>query len=411
MFYAAWVVLSVQGASHPGGTSDPVESASAAIAYWNNVALDHIVLSQTPPPAAARVLAILSIAQFDALNSFEQKYKGYSYNSKERNQGSIEAAIHSASVAVLNNQYTSRRMGVNAQYKTIRTRLGASQEVLNGIKVGEESAKAILQLRREDGAHLSEFKLEMPAKVGIYQEPQNADVKAPTPGWGNVKPFCIGDCDQYLPKPVDLKSELYISGLQQVRILGSKTSSNRTADQTQTAKFWSFGGATITPPGAWNEIAIRYLNSRKVASIEFARTMALMNMALADAAIVSWNAKYKYALWRPKTAIDTFDPSWQPLMPTPNHPSYPSGHSTFSRAAATVLGSLFANQNQGFSYRGDKLGGYQVRTYKNFDEAANEAGMSRIYGGIHYPFDNVVGQEIGQKIGQMVLDSELRPLN
>ena len=211
--------------------------------------------------------------------------------------------------------------------------------------------------------------------------------------------------------------------------LGSKTSTTRTADQTTIANFWADGGGTFTPPGHWNRIAADASLNNKQNLIDSARTMALVNIALADAGISCWDAKYLYELWRPIDAIrkaDTDgnpatvqDPTWSPLLVTPPFPAYTSGHSTFSAASAQVLTLLFGD-NYAFVTQMDQPTNTSqvnydpskrvVRNFSSFTQAAEEASMSRIYGGIHFLFDGTQGLASGYSIGSLVYNSKLRAL-
>jgi membrane-associated phospholipid phosphatase len=231
-------------------------------------------------------------------------------------------------------------------------------------------------------------------------------------------PFCIKDPKNLLPPKLELSSVQYAKDLEEVRIYGAKQSTVRTPDQTAAAAFWSLGSNTDSPAGVWNRIANQISAQKKLNALQQTRLLALLNIAQADSAIATWTAKYHYNFWRPNTAIrEAFkvpnspikpDPNWVPLLPTPNHPSYVSGHSAFSRASATILANQFGEIP--FETFGDPNAPKTTRKFESFDQAANEAGMSRIYGGIHFQFDNVEGQKIGRAVANETLNMMLKPL-
>jgi len=227
--------------------------------------------------------------------------------------------------------------------------------------------------------------------------------------------------------PPALDSVEYAAAVDQVMRLGRVDSSERTAGQTEIAVFWADGGGSATPPGHWNRIATELSLASQQSTLERARTLALLNLALADAGISAWDTKYTYDFWRPIDAIreaeddgddaTVSDSTWQPLLRTPPHPTYTSGHSTFSGAGASVLSSIFGD-NVTFATRSDghtgltqrPLASISTRYFDSLWEAAEEAGISRIYGGIHYSFDNTAGLSSGDAIGQYVSSHWLMPL-
>jgi membrane-associated phospholipid phosphatase len=239
------------------------------------------------------------------------------------------------------------------------------------------------------------------------------------PQWGNVQPFGVTSAAAFLPvPPPSLDSLAYAEEVAFVQAIGSANSTVRTADQTVVARFWANGGGTATPPGHWNQIARLVIAGRQVSLGEEARMMALLNVALADAAIVCWKAKYEYRLWRPIAAIreagrdgnaaTEADPLWTPLLVTPPFPEYTSGHSTFSGAGATVLAKVFGTDSIAFVGESDDAPGI-LRPYSGFWAAAEESGMSRIYGGIHFMSANVNGLAAGRAVGLEVVRNRMRP--
>ena len=182
--------------------------------------------------------------------------------------------------------------------------------------------------------------------------------------------------------------------MNEVRELGGKDSKGRTAEQTQIAKFWSDFSYTETPPGHWNSIARTIANDKKLSLIECARLFAHLNTTLTDAGIACWDAKYHFNFWRPVTAIGE---GWLPLLATPAHPEYPSGHSTFSGAALVVLAQHFGGENIAFTVKSDALPGVE-RRFTSLRDCAVECGTSRVFGGIHYRFSCVDGMKLGEAI-------------
>ena len=221
------------------------------------------------------------------------------------------------------------------------------------------------------------------------------------------------------PPPPELDSAQWASEFNLTKELGRADSATRTPEQTAIARFWADGGGTVTPPGHWNVIARDIANQRGNTLEQNARLFALLNMAEADAAIIAWDCKYAFNFWRPITAIpnadtdgnpDTVsDPTWTPLLVTPNFPEYISGHSTFSGAAAAVLAVFFGSDDIPFTTTSEDLPGVS-RSYSSFSQAAEEAGMSRIYGGIHFLSADLNGLASGAELGGYVAENFLLPM-
>ena len=237
--------------------------------------------------------------------------------------------------------------------------------------------------------------------------------------WGFVAPFVMESSAALRPNgPPPLDGAQWAAEYNEVKALGAAAGSTRTADQSQIARFWADGAGTETPPGHWNHIAQDVAAQQRNTLEQNARMFALLNLALADAAICAWDAKYAFNFWRPVTAIrfgDTdgndataADPAWSSFITTPPFPDYTSGHSTFSGAAARVLARFYGRDDIAFVTGSDALPGV-TRSFAGFAAAAAEAGVSRIYGGIHYRSANQDGLAAGEAIGDLTFANFLQP--
>jgi hypothetical protein len=232
------------------------------------------------------------------------------------------------------------------------------------------------------------------------------------PHWRYVDLFALPEVEAFLPPPPPaLGSAQYAADLNEVKLLGGHDSTARTAEQSQIAVFWSDFSYTATPPGHWHEIAAAIARERGLPVAETARLLALLSIAQADAAIVTWESKYRHNLWRPVTAIQradedgnpetAADPTWMHFLSAPPFPEYTSGHSTFSKASAQVLTHFFGTDAITFTARSDALPGV-TRVFHSLAACADEVGMSRIYGGIHFQFANREGKRSGARIADFV---------
>lgn len=391
---------------------------SDVVLDWNATLLNAIYTDKTAPPVASRNMAIAQTAVFDAINSITGTYKNYHFTGTAPTIVSAEAAAASAAYTVLVNLYPNQKTFFDTALTASLAKITDGEAETTGVTFGQTVANDILTLRSTDGFNTT-VNYTPGTNPGDWQPTPPANASALLPQWGQVTPFGLTSGSQFRPagEPV-LTSDQYTTDFNQVKDLGSINSTTRTADQTEVAKFWADGSGTFTPPGHWNQIAQNAAATKGNSLVDNARLFALLDISLADAGIAAWDAKYTENFWRPITAIQkadtdgnpntTADPNWKPLITTPPFPSYISGHSTFSGAAAKVLTTILGD-NVSFSV--NSLGTPGVdRTFTNFNAAANEAGISRIYGGIHFNSDNVDGLATGKLVGNYVLQNLLAPI-
>jgi membrane-associated phospholipid phosphatase len=381
-----------------------------AVLGWNQAALDAIKTDKTNPPIASRNLAILETAVFDAVNGLTAFYDAYKIDNGLNPGASVEAAASQAAYRVLTELYPNQKATFDGILNGYLQDLPAGDFVTKGLAYGKAVAEAALASRANDGSK-TVVPYTVSTEIGKWQ-PTSAVTSPLLPQWGQVTPFALESGSQFRPDaPPALTSTEYAQDFNFTKDIGSLNSTTRTADQTEIAKFWADGGGTYTPPGHWNSIATQLLTQNNASLVESAHTLGVLSIALADAAIACWDAKYTFDTWRPVTAIrqaaldgndaTTADATWQPLIATPPFPEYTSGHSTFSSAAATVLTELMGD-NVSFTTSSIGLPGV-TRSFTSFQQAAQEAGISRIYGGIHFLSANTNGLECGEHIGDYVI--------
>ncbi len=404
-----------------------------AVITWNQILLNAIAVAKTAPPVASRAMAIMETAVFDAVNNIAKKYKNYAITDAAPIEADAaasaieaEAAAVQAAYTVLTNLFASQKATFDAALKTSLDAITNGQAKTDGITFGQNIANKAIAARASDGSATKVNYIPgsnpgdwQPTATTVVTNPDGTTTNTPAPAvlpqWGQVTPFGIpANVATNRPEaPPALTSDQYTAEFNQVKDLGFANSTTRTADQTEIAKFWSDGAGTFTPPGHWNQIAQDVARNSFNSLVDNARLFAAIDVAEADAAISCWDAKYTYNRWRPITAIrnadkdgndnTTVDTSWTSLLTTPNFPAYTSGHSTFSSAAAAVLTSLYGD-NYSFSTTGPGLPGV-TRNFTSFSQAADEAGMSRIYGGIHFMSDNIAGLANGKKVGEYIVQN------
>jgi len=384
---------------------------------WNQLTLDAIRLTNTSTPLASRALAITQAAVYDAVNAIDGSYAPYAFSGHAPPGASLGAAAAVAAHDTLVELFPTRRADFDAALASSLAAIPDGSAENKGVAVGNAAAASILALRRHDGSDAT-VPYTPGADPGDWQPTPPTFSAALATQWPQVTPFAMTAGSQFRPPaPPALDSDEYAAAFNEVFDLGRNTSATRTADQTEIAMFWRDGAGTSYAFGHWNTIAQNVAEAQGLDMVSDARLFALLNMATADAIISCWDAKYEYNFWRPVTAIraadtdgnpeTTADTSWTPLIGTPNFPSYTSAHSTVSGAAAAILTDWFGSDYQ-FTTGSEGSPGV-TRTFDNFEEAATEAGRSRVYGGIHFQFDSTVGLAAGAEVGDYVLNNFLLP--
>jgi hypothetical protein len=372
-------------AATPAAAERPPATPDAVVA-WNRTLL-HIVRTpgaQPPTIHSTRSFALLHMAILDAVSAPPG--------------ASRAAAATVAAHDVLASLYPAMQVTLDDQEQRELAAVHSDNARTRGAQAGAAAAARVLALRAADGANATPPAYASTGLPGDYRPTPPAFAAPVFTHWGAVRPWVLRSGDQFRPPPPPpLSSDRYADAIAEVRSLGQDSSTTRTADQTQIARFWA---APIQ--NYWNEIAQTAALAHHGGLERDARLFAELNVSIADGAIAFYDAKYAYRLWRPITAIrETGDPAWTPLATTPADPSYPGAHSVVSAAASVVLRAAFGD-DFGFSVSSEALPGV-TRSFPSFSAAVDEAGRSRIYAGVHSALDDAPGRELGRRVAGYVL--------
>jgi PAP2 superfamily protein len=383
---------------------------------WNRILLS-IVNTPGAQPAniqPTRNFAIVHAAIYDAVNAIDRTHEPYLVSVRAPRDASETAAADAAAHTSLVLLFPAQQNILDADYAAELAQVPSGPAKDQGVALGVQVAQDLIAIRSNDGSNVLPPPFVAGTAAGDFRSTPPNFPAAVFTTWGQVTPFVLARGDQFRPAPPPaLTSNAYANAINEVKSLGSATSTTRTAEQTEIGKFWN-------PPiqNFWNQIAETVALQQHSDLPTTARLFASLNLSFADSAIAFYDAKYTYHLWRPVTAIrlaDTdgnpntvADPNWLPLTgTTPADPSYPGAHSTISAAAAEVLGSFYGD-NQQFSVTSPALPGV-TRSFSSFSAAAQEAGLSRIFAGVHTRLDHVAGLTLGHDVANFVLNNALLP--
>jgi hypothetical protein len=383
---------------------------------WNVIALKTTAAAPFNPPVETRNLAIVHAAMFDAVNSIVGEFRPYAVELSASNGASPDAAAAAAAHFALVKLYPAQQAILDAAYAVSLASVPNGSAKTDGIAVGEAVATQILAMRATDGADAAIIAPYTPgSQPGDWIPTPPAFRPALDPGWGTVQPFFLREGSQFRPgPPPGLDSPRYTRDFNEIKEIGSATSSTRTQDQTNLARFW-----VSTAPQIWNPAARQVAIAQGRTLSQNARAFALLNLAGADAFIASWDAKFAYNQWRPVTAIraanttgnpDTIaDSGWTPLLITPPFPDYIAGHTTYAGAAEEVLEHVFGG-NPGVAIKlTSATAPGLIESYATFDEIAEGVVDARVLGGIHWRTSSVRGRRVGQKVGAFAVRHFLKP--
>ena len=397
-------------------------SATNPVLQWNKVLLGLVRTPGVQPATvhSTRSFAIMHAAIYDSVNSIDPSHQPFLVgHTSFRRPASKNAAAAAAAHAVLIALYPAQKANLDAELEKSLAAISTKEDrKVNGQRIGEAVAQRILAQRANDHSNAPAIPFVFTATPGRYQStPPNFPPQPVFTHWSQVVPFVLQRADKFRPNsPPALASPLYAKDFNEIKTVGIVSSTTRTADQTEIGRFWAGPIQNY-----WNEIAQTAAQKRNLNTAESARLFALLDLAIADAVIAFYDAKYAYAFWRPVTAIraaDTDgnaktdpDSNWLPLAGnTPPDPSYPGAHAVISGAAAFVLSEFFGRTKITLPVTSETLPNV-VRSFASFSDAAAEASLSRVFAGVHFRFDETVGDELGEQVGDYVEDHALRPLH
>ncbi len=410
----------------PAGRDVVAADNSAAVIYdWNRIVQDTI-------PGAGGVMAprfytMTHVAMFDAVNAIERRYEPFRVHRRSSDHGSPEAAAAQAAhdvLIALNPAGTQTYDAALARYIGRRP----SGFIRRGAEVGARVAREVLQWRQEDGWVIG--------ATPAYAEPPLPGRWQPTPPNNpaaafvhlqDAEPMALVSSTQLLPAaPPSLTSPRYAADFNEVKLLGGSDSLARTGEQTAIARLWASvattGAGSATHAFAiWNNIASDVARQRNLSLIRAARLLAFLNMSIHDGLQTTQASKFVYGLWRPVTAIrqaDTdlnpatdLDSTWLPLITTPPYPSYAGNMAGIGASAARALQLAFGTDRVPVTAVWRQSGGLPdvVHRFGGFWEVAEQQSMARIWGGIHYRFDQEAGQKIGKAAAEFVYSLHMQP--
>lgn len=420
-FAAVAVVLAAPRPAARSTLPDPSPAMQVVlgnpVVEWHQI-FNAATLSTTPVPnslTTSRSAALLSVSVFDAINGVERRYQPYLVTERAPARTSADAAVIQAAYATLVRIYPVQAAFLSGRRDASIAGLlavGRSEQVERGIAWGQYVADAIWSARERDGFTPVMAPFIGSPTTGFWRPTPPANSSGVGPQFATMTPWVLTRPSQFRPQPPPaLNSQEYATDLNETKMWGGVTGSVRQPEDSALAVFWSGNGTLY-----WTRVATDLAEARQLGASESAHLFAVLHVAMADASIATWDAKYRYVFWRPVTAIrladddgndgTVADPTWTPFLTTSAHPEYPSGHSNLAGAAATVLSAIFGPEVP-FNATSEVSPG-SVRWFVGFDSALKEMADARVFGGMHFRTACVRGAALGGTVASYVLENAMR---
>jgi hypothetical protein len=380
-------------------------AAANVITDWDAIAL------APPPPMGQRELAMVDAAMFDAVNSIDRRYRPYLTQLPALKTTSQEAAAATAAATVLLDLHPNKAAEINAGLTTYLGTLADGTAKSDGAKLGAAIAAKLLQKCANDRSNAPDS-YRPKTKPGAYV-PTALTVGV---AFSNVVPFVMTNASQFRPQPpIALTSPEWAADYNEIKTYGGKSSTLRSAEQTEAARFWLMIG-----PAAYHPLARQLVAMKQMSVVDSARFMALYAIALSDALAAVFDAKYRYEFWRPITAIRNGDIDdnaaterdaiWQPIDVTPMHPEYPCAHCASAGAAVTVIQSVIGSTTVPELTLTSTTAPGVTHRFRSLDAFSDEVSQARIWAGFHYRFSARVGTDLGRTVGRYVVEHTMQPV-
>ena len=383
----------------------PAGSSGQIVIDWNLITVQATKKAGFNSNLGSRMEAIEAIAVYDAVNAIEPIGRPYHFSQAAPKGASAEAAAAGAAHGVLVHYFPAQQPYLDSALANSLKSITIG-DVPSGTSLGAASAADIIALRADDGSEPDQD-YPGPSQPGAGQYRPTPAGFAPgiNRQWATVKPFVLNSPSQFRPGPPPaVGTEAYLKALTEIREMGAAYSVKRTGQQTHIAQFYK-QDAELTVNETARELAGRHGSSLQEAALVF----LLTDLAEADARIAIWDAKYTYLFWRPVTALNASSDgtvsngygAWTPLLSTPPHPDYPCGHCGTVSAGYGVLIRFFGDRNEYTLHT--TTPGEKPRVLHSLSDGEMENGWSRVYGGIHYSFDNTASRKLGQDVSAYIL--------
>ena len=353
----------------------------------------------------------VALAMFEALNAIDHRFESYVGLSERVPRASHEAAATTAAYHVLLSHFPSQKAALDESYAMALEGVHDPAARESGKRLGKLAAEAALKSGIIDPA-VTQIPYRPVTQPGVWVATQ---LPVFTPSYVAQRPWIMSKIDQFRPAPPPaLTSEIYARSLNEVKALGGKKSTIRTPQQTRMAKYRI--NADMLP-------ALRQVTDQAERRlVDNARLFTLYGMIDDDVMLANAEAKLHYNFWRPVTAIRNAaedgnpatepDPSWEPLITTPNHPEYPCAHCTQAAATAELMKSEYGNTPaSGVRISSRSSPNLALQVLPTWEQWAEEVSASRTYGGVHYRFSNEAGEKMGREIAREALRKVMRPLS
>ena len=412
----------------------PTTATADAVLDWNAIAIATLTSQPAPgvsPFAQARFMSIVQLAVFEAVNAVTHKYEPYLGTVVAPAGASADAAAIAAAYTVLKTYFPGSAATLDAAYAASLSAIRNGSAKTNGIATGVAAAEQMIAKRVGDGSSPPQFSLPASTDPGVWQLTPSCPAAGGTNfHWKNVTPFGIPSVLHHQPwvehfrpdPPPALHSRRYAKDYNEVKRVGNVTSNStdRPQDRADVARFY----AAASPSFVFNSAARQVAVAQRKSLSHNARALALINMASNDSLVASFEAKYHYNFWRPENGIRDprtedinprlqSDPDFKPYILTPCFPSYPSNHASGSNGAAEMLSRIYGNGHHRIVLTNPTAADPTVKDltfrYKTFDQITDDIDDARVYGGIHFRFDQEAGGRLGDHIASHIYRHNLRP--